>query len=507
MPEILTHKTVERVLRSAERLEITDAKATGLILRGKTSGVTWAFRSNKSKGENTRRTLGAYPAMSLAQARKIAQAANDRLRSGLGIDERWIAEQRVAIGVQDEVPDALPLGRIRARTWLYEEAVEAYLTKIGPSRKPATIRNYGQKLTHPALKAAFWGVPVCDITRRQASKVVEEVAVSHSTTAEDMVGMLGRFWAWMAADGQAAESGVQESTMVGLRRPDRPRDRIRGAHIKNPDMAVLGKIVVACRSGILHPSTARALELLILTAQRRETIASAWLSEIDTQGSKPIWKISATRMKMNGAHWLPLSPRALQIMQEAAIDAAGEGSEFAFPQARPSRLGAEVTHVHPDTLSHYMSYIGDTTPHRVRIAFTSSCGLETAEAALVLDHMEGRRQVTEIHYDLNPKIGRKREFLERWEAALQPHIDAAQRDFDPAVVLAEIRRRKKDAQKGRRKLLKDRITESVQRRMAAHDAEQAAHEKDKRVLDEALHALQAGTMSIEEFRHRLRLDA
>lgn len=509
MPEILTQKHVESVLRSTTRVELTDAKTTGLVLRGKTTGVTWVFRSNKGRSENVRRTLGSYPEMSLAQARQIAQAANDRVRGGLVIDEVWLAERRVALGVQAEMPAVMPASRIRAKSWIYEEAVAAYISSLAASRKPATIKSYREKLTHPAIRAAFYGKPVSEIERVHAARIVAELGRDHTTLATDLVGAARRLWDYLSSDAVRAESGVAENVMLGLKPPARPLDRPVGGHIKNPAMSVLGLLLVACRSDVLHPTIARALEIATLTGQRRETVATALVEEVDLRSDPPTWRIGGRRMKMALDHHIPLSDRAAVVFAEAIADAAG--CEWVFPQARPAKAGAPMSHIHVDTLSHYTSYVtGGVTPHRLRIAFTSSCGLSDAEAAVILDHMEGRRTVTSKRYNRDQRIPLKVDYLARWEAALRPHAAAAQADFDPVTMRETVRQRKKASQGkgagGPRRRGPNAVMDKIRASAAAAVVEREAQARDRSIIEATIEALAAGTLSPDEAKRRLRLD-
>ncbi|MEO8522812.1 MAG: integrase arm-type DNA-binding domain-containing protein, partial [Acidobacteriota bacterium] len=79
-------------------------------------------------------------------------------------------------------------------------------------------------------------------------------------------------------------------------------------------------------------STKLAFEWLILTATRTtETLRAEW-SEIDRDAK--VWTIPAARMKAGRPHVVPLSDRALVILDEAA--AIGDGGPFIFC-GRPSR--------------------------------------------------------------------------------------------------------------------------------------------------------------------------
>lgn len=77
---------------------------------------------------------------------------------------------------------------------------------------------------------------------------------------------------------------------------------------------------------------APALEFTILTAARSgEVIGATWL-EVDLD--KAIWTIPADRMKAAKEHRVPLSPRAVAILESLHQ----LGSEYLFPGAKGGKL-------------------------------------------------------------------------------------------------------------------------------------------------------------------------
>ena len=59
---------------------------------------------------------------------------------------------------------------------------------------------------------------------------------------------------------------------------------------------------------------ARALEVLILTAARTSEATGMRWEEIDLAAA--VWTVPAARMKLKREHRVPLSPRALALLQE-----------------------------------------------------------------------------------------------------------------------------------------------------------------------------------------------
>jgi integrase len=80
---------------------------------------------------------------------------------------------------------------------------------------------------------------------------------------------------------------------------------------------------------------ARAMEYLVLTAARAGEVLGARWNEINLDDAT--WTVPATRMKAGKEHRVPLSDRAIAILQKMqALRPAGDASAFVFP-GRPGR--------------------------------------------------------------------------------------------------------------------------------------------------------------------------
>ena len=81
---------------------------------------------------------------------------------------------------------------------------------------------------------------------------------------------------------------------------------------------------------------ARALEFLILTAARTGEVIGARWSEIDLLDKT--WTVPAARMKAHREHRVPLSARALAILDEMQAVRDGDTSDaFMFPGGKPGK--------------------------------------------------------------------------------------------------------------------------------------------------------------------------
>ena len=85
---------------------------------------------------------------------------------------------------------------------------------------------------------------------------------------------------------------------------------------------------------------ALALEFLILTAARSGEVKGAHWSEIDV--ASKVWSIPAERMKAGRSHSVPLSPRAVEILEiggkgeDVTVRLSGPGAQASLSRQWPS---------------------------------------------------------------------------------------------------------------------------------------------------------------------------
>jgi len=158
-----------------------------------------------------------------------------------------------------------------------------------------------------------------------------------------------------------------------------------------------------------HGIAARALEFGLLCASRTGEIIGAPCSEFDLEART--WTVSADRMKGGEAHTVPLSDRALSILEELR----GLGSEWVFPS--PSDPTQPLSNMATLTLLRRMGYAARTTVHGLCHASFSTWANETGAARpdlveAVLVHREGDR--IRAAYNRAKFAGERRKLLGAW---------------------------------------------------------------------------------------------
>jgi integrase len=171
-------------------------------------------------------------------------------------------------------------------------------------------------------------------------------------------------------------------------------------------------------------TTARALEFAILTAARTgEVIGTRW-REIDLIGK--VWTVPDERMKAGKEHRVPLSERALAILEaaHAASDAADREQQFVFAGGEPGRPLSNMAFL---MLLRRMKR-DDLTAHGFRSTFRDWSAERTNSprevAELALAHTVGDK--VEAAYRRGDMFERRRRLMQQWATFCTSPVDQAQ---------------------------------------------------------------------------------
>src|SRR5262249_18521147 len=156
---------------------------------------------------------------------------------------------------------------------------------------------------------------------------------------------------------------------------------------------------------------ARALEFTILTAARTgETIFAGW-SEIDLLDKT--WTVPAERMKAGKVHRVPLSARALAILQEMeALRPPGDADGYVFPGGKAGKSLSNMAFL---MLLRRMGR-DDLTAHGFRSTFRDWAAERTnfpsEVAEMALAHTVSDK--TEAAYNRSDLFEKRRRLMSAW---------------------------------------------------------------------------------------------
>jgi integrase len=162
-----------------------------------------------------------------------------------------------------------------------------------------------------------------------------------------------------------------------------PRSKVRKVeHLAALPYAELPAFLASLRTR--EAIAARGLEFLILTGARTGEVIGARWNEVDLLDK--IWTVPAARMKAHREHRVPLSARALAVLQEMQAARHGDvGDAFVFPGHKPGTGLSDTAFL---MLMRRMGR-GDLTAHGFRATFKTCASERTSfqneivQAALV----------------------------------------------------------------------------------------------------------------------------
>ncbi len=325
---MLTDKTLKALRPRAALYRLADGN--GLCIP--TGARLWRFRY-RHNGNARMLSLGAWPAVTLADARQRRDEARKLVAQGIDPSAARKATKDA---------DALTFEAI-AREWLERRDLA-----------PATAKKH------------HW------LLERHVLPVLGAKPIS-SITAADVLGMLqgleARGLLETAGRARSQVSVVFRHAVATLRTPGDPTVALRGA-IKTPKVTHHAAITEPLKLGdllrALHAYrggfvVASALKLAPLLFVRPGELRDAEWSEIDLDAAT--WCIPAHKMKMRASHIVPLSSQAVAILRE--LQALTGRGQYVFPSPRTS--GRPMSENAVTAALRALGYDGDTmTAHGFR---------------------------------------------------------------------------------------------------------------------------------------------
>ena len=357
----------------------------GLYVLVKPSGSRLWQMKYRYFGKERLLSLGAYPAVSLAQARKLKDEARALLAKGIDPSE---AKQEAKRAKREALGHTfLKIG---------EEFFEKQ-KKEGKSKATLDKTAYHLKLAN----AEFGRKPITEITAPMILRALrKQEAKGNHETAHRLRARIGSVFRYAVASG-LAETDPTYALKDALVRPTRQH---RSA-ITDP--VALGNLMREIEGFAGQATTRIALRLLALTALRPGEIRHASWVEFDFR--EKIWVIPANKMKMRRDHNVPLPDQALNLLNDLRM-ITGNG-EFLFPSLRSwHRPMSENT---LNAALRRMGYSGEEmTAHGFRASFSTlanESGLwnpDAIEAALAhVDRNEVRRAYNRgLYWDERVKL-------------------------------------------------------------------------------------------------------
>jgi integrase len=384
MPVVsLTDRFVATIKPASVRVDYTDSKIGGLMLRVASSGVKTFALSYYSPGpgrQRARLTLGTYPRVRLADARRMALEALSRVSAGE--DPRY------------------------GHTATVNEAVAAYLPQhVRPNLRSAkAVERRLRKNVLPVIG----NVSLAELHRRDINRALAPILargkrIEAGRVFEDVRAFLN----WAVARGD-----LESNPSKGIKKPEgsSPRERV----LSDEEIRTLWNMLA---DALPRSQTVRnVIKLCLLTGQRVGECCGITAGEIDAK--KRLWTIPAARSKNKHAHTIPLTDLSLAL---AELIAAGDKV--------PGHAVAKTIR-----LAQVRFGIGQWTAHDLRRTVATRMA-ELGILPIVISNVLNHRSVSKAsitfaayaHYSYDKE---KREALELWANRLDAIVSGG-----PAQVL------------------------------------------------------------------------
>ncbi|GAA0648354.1 site-specific integrase [Sphingomonas ursincola] len=392
MPKKLSNVLTPLAVKNAKPGRHADGG--GLHLLVKESGArSWVYRFMLN-GKSRDIGLGAAgpDGISLSQARDARDALRLKVKAGIDpLEER----QRVAA----EALSAAQAAQVAGIT--FKAVAETYIGANEGSWRNDKHRQQWKNTLATYVYPVIGELPVAEVGTAHVLQILEPIWKDKAETASRVRGRMETILD--AAKARGYREGENPARWRGHIAQILPaRSRLTRGHHKAMHYEAIPAFI-----GDLHERkavAALALEFAILTAARTGEVIGAKWDEVDLD--KAIWTIPASRMKAGREHRVPLSLRAVAILESAKA----LRKEWLFPATSGGKLsGMAMT-----MLLRRMKV--DATVHGFRSGFrdwASECtGYAHEVAEMALAHTIGNK--VERAYRRGDLFEKRRRLMEDW---------------------------------------------------------------------------------------------
>lgn len=316
--------------------------------------------------------IGAYPAVTLKEAREARDRAKRMLVRGLD-----------PASVNLLVDEALTNTDAETVTNTFGSLASSYLEKMRRDGRLGETVGKNEWLLG-FCKPELWAMPVRDVRSPDVLTVLRRVeARGRLESAGRLRALISRVFRFGIASGEADADPA--AAVVGAL-----------ARVKVTNMAAVlepkafGGLLRSLDSYSGAPETIAALQLAALLFPRPGELRAAEWREIDLD--RAVWEVPGHKMKRGMPHAVPLSRQAVVILQE--LRGITGGGDLLFPSARDKRRP-----ISENTLNAALRRLGYSTTEATSHGFRASAstmlnmsGLWSADAIeRQLSHVEGNK--------------------------------------------------------------------------------------------------------------------
>ena len=273
----------------------------------RTGSRLWRLKY-RFEGREKRLSFGAYPIVSLADAREARKNAKALLAKGIDPSAAKQAQKQSRRALSEHT---------------FEKLADAFLEKGQQEGRAKATQTKNAWLLDMA-KADFGKMTITDIRPPMILDCLRKVeAKGNYETAQRLRAKISAVFRFAVASGVAEFDPAQPLRDALIRPKPKPRAAIT-------EKSALGALLRAIDGFEGQVTTRIALQLQALLAQRPGELRRAEWIEIDFANA--VWTISADRMKMRRPHSVPLPKQALALLDE--LRRINGNGRYLFPSLR-----------------------------------------------------------------------------------------------------------------------------------------------------------------------------
>ena len=363
----------------------------GLTLRIEQTGNKHWVQRIRVDGKQRNIGIGGYPAVSLSSARAAALAnLQDAKQGGNPVATKQAiktAENQAKIIAPTFQDAANRVFELRSPSWTNETHAGQFLQSLNAYAFPYI----GDK-------------QVDEVTSRDVMDAVSAIWNEKPETARRVRNRIETVMGWAIALGYRTDNPAGKHVLNAL--PRAPRIKVHHKALPYADVPGALRTIRESECDSLPFITRLAFEYLVLNASRWAEVQKADWTEIDWESAT--WTISPNRMKARRPHRVPLSDRAIEILNQAWELTGGQGLIFPGPGGKLQHNKAFLFLLERNGF--------DATVHGFRSSFRDWVIEQTAtpwavgEAALA--HTIGN--ATEQAYMRSDLFDKRRQLMQQW---------------------------------------------------------------------------------------------
>lgn len=394
---VLTDVFLKALAPTGERFDVWEEGNPGFGIRvGSKGGISFEY-VYRAHGVSRRLTVGKYPLVSLSAARIAYHQAARAVAEGRDPADEKSARQvaaKEAMTVKHLCDSyILRYAKIQKRSWQEDER----------KLQREVVPTLGRRL-------------ISEVTRRDIAGLLDaKMDAGSPIAANRLLAVLSKMFGWAVERGE-----LTVSPCIGIRKPAKEvsKDRV----LVHSEIHPLWYALDTGRDVGMHLVTRRALQVMLLTGQRKGEVLRMRWEHVESSGDGHVWRIPAANAKSGKGHDVPLTTEVVTLLESVRVAMAGSfpASPWCFPS--PAKPEQHVSLTAPDHAvrselqrkNSPFKKLQPFTPHDLRRTVAtglSALGIQRLIVQKVLNHTD--TSVTSV-YDRYDYAKEKREALVNW---------------------------------------------------------------------------------------------